>query len=144
MEADPVSQISRRPFPEEPLYIIFNLGISQNFGNPAWDSLTWPNTMSVDWVRVYQPDGEENVGCDPPDFPTKDYINRHMAAYTNANLTLWGGTEAQGGYQQDWPRNRLNPQGCSAPMSKFPGSPVQAKAKAPPRSSNVASNWNLG
>lgn len=144
MEPDTIAEISRRPFPLEPLYIIFNLGISENFGTPQWDQLTWPNTMSVDWVRVYQFEGEENIGCDPEDFPTKDYINRHMEAYTNANLTLWGGTTAQGGYGAKWPRNRLNPQGCNAPSSTEPGSPVVSKAKAPVRASGVASNWNKG
>lgn len=142
MDPDTVAQIDRRPFPEEPLYIIFNLGISQNFGTPSWDDLSWPSTMSVDWVRVYQPEGQENVGCDPPDYPTKDYINKHMEAYTNANYTLWGGTAEQGGYQADWPRNRLNPDGCSAPPSKNPGSPVTSKEPAPHRASGVASNWN--
>lgn len=144
MEPDPVSQISTRPMPAEPLYIIFNLGISQNFGNPVWDRLTWPNTMSVDWIRVYQPEGKENVGCDTEDYPTADYINKHMEAYTNPNLTLWGNTKLEGGYEQYWPRNRLNPNGCDAELSKLPGSPTSPKPKAPPRSSNVASNWNKG
>jgi hypothetical protein len=49
---------------------------------------------------VYQPKGQINVGCDPPDFPTSAYIERHMPAYTNANLTLWGNTQPEGGYEQ--------------------------------------------
>lgn len=72
------------------------------------------------------------------DFPTKDYIERHKEAYTNANLTVWGGTRNVGvscsgcpfqdnnllkplvsslqGYEQYWPRNRLydDGNGCSA------------------------------
>lgn len=141
-DPDPISQISRRSFPMEPMYIIFNLGISQNFGTPNWDLLTWPNTMSVDWVRVYQRPGEENVGCDPPDFPTAEYIERHAEAYNNANLTLWGSTAEDGGYGAFWPRNRLNPEGCDAERSIYPGSPTVEKARAVYRSSNVASNWN--
>jgi len=31
--------------------------------------------MAVDYVRVYQPKDKRNVGCDPEDFPTADYIN---------------------------------------------------------------------
>ncbi|PWN50732.1 beta-glucan synthesis-associated [Violaceomyces palustris] len=130
LDPDPVTQISRRPFPSEPMYIIFNLGISQNFGEPSWDKMEWPNIMKVDWVRVYQPEHKINIGCDPEDFPTKDYIERHMEAYTNPNLTIWGGTRGEGGYGENWPRNRLLPEGCGAPLSNIPGSPVQPYAKA--------------
>ncbi|TKY84686.1 hypothetical protein EX895_006588 [Sporisorium graminicola] len=132
LAADPVSMISDRPIPEEPMYIIFNLGISQNFGTPDWRRLRFPATMSVDWVRVYQDPDAENVGCDPPDFPTADYIERHKAAYSNANYTVWGGTAQEGGYGAYWPKNRLYPEGCAAPNSTQPGSPVQPYPQASP------------
>lgn len=32
MGANNVSMVSRRPIPEEPMYLIINLGISENFG----------------------------------------------------------------------------------------------------------------
>ena len=32
--------------------------------------------MLVDYVRVYQRNGETNIGCDPKDYPTADYIAR--------------------------------------------------------------------
>ncbi|GAC93719.1 glycoside hydrolase [Pseudozyma hubeiensis SY62] len=132
LSADPVSQISDRPIPQEPMFLIFNLGISENFGFPDWARLRWPAVMSVDWVRVYQDPDAENVGCDPPDFPTAAYIERHKAAYTNPNATTWGGTAEQGGYGALWPRNRLYPSGCSAPPSTQPGSPVQPYPQASP------------
>ncbi|KAN0060009.1 hypothetical protein ACQY0O_007982 [Thecaphora frezii] len=128
LDADPKVKISARPIPQEPLYLILNLGISQNFGTPDWRKLRWPAIMSVDWVRVYQPEGKTNVGCDPPDFPTADYINRHLEAYTNANLTVWGNTPEEGGYGAVWPRNRLNPGGCDAATSTTPGPPSKPKA----------------
>ena len=131
LEADPVSQISNRPIPEEPMYIIFNLGISQNFGTPDWEHLRFPAVMQVDWVRVYQDPDAENVGCDPKDFPTAKYIERHRAAYENANYTVWGGTAKEGGYGGVWPRNRLYPEGCAAPSSTLPGSPVKPYPQAP-------------
>lgn len=121
LAADPRVNISRRPVPQEPMYILMNLAISSGFGNIDWDNLQFPGKMLIDYVRVYQPEGQTNIGCDPDDFPTQDYINRHMPAYTNPNLTIWGGTEQQGGYQQDWPRNRLYPNGCTNPASKYPG-----------------------
>ena len=32
--------------------------------------------MRVDYVRVYQPKGNIQIGCDPADFPTMAYINQ--------------------------------------------------------------------
>ncbi|WVO15881.1 hypothetical protein L204_103546 [Cryptococcus depauperatus] len=50
--------------------------------------LQTPAEMLVDYVRVYQrPEGK--LGCDPKDRPTADYIERHLNAYSNANLTTW-------------------------------------------------------
>lgn len=77
--------------------------------------------MSVDYIRVYQPKGAHNIGCDPPDFPTAAYINTYaisykiwkfnciewaaysyLGAYTDANLTDWKS------FNQTVPKNRLN------------------------------------
>ena len=52
-----------------------NLGMSKNFGTVDFDHLTFPTKMRVDYVRVYQPTGSKNIGCDPPEFPTAAYIN---------------------------------------------------------------------
>jgi beta-glucanase (GH16 family) len=56
-------------------YLIANLGISPNFETPDFTALTFPTTMSIDWIRVYQPKNAINIGCDPKDFPTAAYIN---------------------------------------------------------------------
>jgi hypothetical protein len=45
--------------------------------------MEFPAEMLVDYVRVYQRAGETNIGCDPPDYPTADYINRHYEAYSS-------------------------------------------------------------
>ncbi|TFY74688.1 hypothetical protein EWM64_g9324 [Hericium alpestre] len=107
MAADPLTEISIRPIPQEPMYIIMNLGFSTNFAVIDFDELTFPATLLVDYVRVYQPKGQKNIGCDPEAFPTAAYINAYPEAYTNPNLTLWSGTAAEGGYQQVVPKNRL-------------------------------------
>ncbi|KAJ7630781.1 beta-glucan synthesis-associated protein [Roridomyces roridus] len=73
----------------EPLYIIANLGMSENFGTVDFEHLTFPAIMRIDYIRVYQPKGQINIGCDPSDFPTAAYINEYMEAYTNPNLTTW-------------------------------------------------------
>lgn len=57
--------------------MIMNVALSQNFQAPDWDNLEFPAQLKVDYVRVYQRDGRpDRVGCDPPDYPTYDYIER--------------------------------------------------------------------
>jgi hypothetical protein len=53
-----------------------------------------PGVMLVDYVRVYQREGQENIGCNPKDYPTADYIDRHLDAYTSACLLAHGGFAA--------------------------------------------------
>lgn len=55
-----------------------NLGLSMNFGGVIdFPDIKFPVQMLVDWVRVYQPKGATNIGCDPPDYPTQNYINTY-------------------------------------------------------------------
>lgn len=75
LAADPRVEIGPRPVPLEPMYIIFNLGISPNFGAIDFDHLTFPAKLKVDWVRVYQDPDAISYGCDPKDYPTAEYIN---------------------------------------------------------------------
>ncbi|GLB34042.1 putative beta-glucan synthesis-associated protein (SKN1) [Lyophyllum shimeji] len=97
---DPSVEISARAISQEPMYLIINLGMSKNFGKIDFQHLTFPNHLRVDYVRVYQPPNAINIGCDPPNFPTKDYINRYIEAYTNPNLTTW-----RDDYGQPFPKN---------------------------------------
>jgi len=89
MAADSRVNIGSRPIPQEPMYILLNLGMSRNFGNVDLEHLTFPTTMSVDYIRVYQDPDNINYGCDPDDFPTESYINSYPEAYANPNLTDW-------------------------------------------------------
>ncbi|KAJ7741112.1 beta-glucan synthesis-associated [Mycena metata] len=95
--------IGQRLIPVEPMSIIMNLGISHNWGNIDLSTLVFPAEMLIDYVRVYQRDGETNIGCNPPDYPTSDYINNHLEAYSNPNITQW---------QWDKPKNSLYSGGC--------------------------------
>ncbi|KAF6762241.1 glucosidase [Ephemerocybe angulata] len=99
----PLVEISARPIPQEPMYIIVNLGMSKNFGDIDFEHLTFPAVMEVDYIRVYQPSNKINIGCDPEDFPTAAYIEKHQEAYTNYNLTDWRPGNA--GYGQPFPKN---------------------------------------
>ncbi|KAH8113341.1 beta-glucan synthesis-associated [Phellopilus nigrolimitatus] len=87
--ADSRVNISARPVSQEPMYIIMNFGMSFNFAQVDLADLPFPATMLIDYVRVYQKSGSKNIGCDPKDFPTADYINTYIEAYTNPNLTTW-------------------------------------------------------
>lgn len=101
LPARPEMEIGRRLIPLEPMAIVMNLGISKQFQTIVWDEIEFPAQMKFDYVRVYQQKGSERMSCDPSDFPTKDYINRHMNAYTNPNFTVWGDTG------NSWPKNSL-------------------------------------
>ena len=50
--------------------------MSKNFGTVDLEHLTFPATMKIDYIRVYQDPSKKNIGCDPEDFPTEAYINQ--------------------------------------------------------------------
>ncbi|KAE9404833.1 glycoside hydrolase family 16 protein [Gymnopus androsaceus JB14] len=87
--ADSTTNISARSISQEPMYLITNLGLSTSFTTIDYDNLVFPAVLSIDWIRVYQKSDEKNIGCDPEDFPTADYINKYEGAYTNPNYTTW-------------------------------------------------------
>lgn len=97
----PNGNIGWRRISKEPMSIILNLGISNNWAYIDWPSIKFPATMQIDYVRVYQPKDAISVTCDPADYPTYDYIQEHLNAYSNVNLTSW---EAAG---YDYPKNIL-------------------------------------
>jgi len=78
-----VKECSRTParqIPEEPMSIVMNTAIgSWNGGKSALDGKHWPAKFFVDYVRVWQE--TENVGCNPPNYPTKKYIDNHALWY---------------------------------------------------------------
>ena len=78
MAADNLVEIGPRPVPQEPMYLIANLGMSTNFGTVDLEHLTFPATMKIDYIRVYQDPDNINYGCDPDDFPTEAYINTYV------------------------------------------------------------------
>ncbi|KIM38469.1 glycoside hydrolase family 16 protein [Hebeloma cylindrosporum] len=97
------SGVGQRLIPEEPMSIILNLGISPNWQNIDLSTMMFPAEMKVDYVRVYQRKGQTNTGCNPKEYPTTKYINDHLAAYTDVNMTVW---------QWEKPKNSLYSGGC--------------------------------
>lgn len=80
--------VGNRLVSEEPMSMILNLGFSNSWVAIDWANLKFPTIMRVDYVRIYQPEGEEMITCDPPGYETTDYIAEHMDAYTNPNFTV--------------------------------------------------------
>ncbi|KAI5961655.1 KRE6 [Candida pseudojiufengensis] len=97
----PDGNIGWRRISKEPMSIIMNLGISNNWAYIDWNTLVFPTTFHIDYVRVYQPPSQINVGCDPDDYPTYDYIQQHLDIYQNVNLTSF----EDAGYT--FPKNKL-------------------------------------
>ncbi|KAF1851860.1 glycoside hydrolase family 16 protein [Cucurbitaria berberidis CBS 394.84] len=97
----PNGNIGTRVIPEEPMAIIANFGMSNSFAAINLDEIQkdLPAVMRVDYIRIYQPENNQIVTCDPDDYPTTEYIEKHPAPYANPNLTNWAGT----GF--DWPKN---------------------------------------
>ncbi|KAF9565666.1 glycoside hydrolase family 16 protein [Agrocybe pediades] len=94
--------IGQRLISEEPMYVILNLGMSPDFQKPDFKNLKFPAKYYVDYVRIYQRRGTKNgMTCNPPNRPTTAYINRHLNAYTNVNLTTWAQAN------NTFPRNTL-------------------------------------
>ncbi|SCV04553.1 LAME_0H19350g1_1 [Lachancea meyersii CBS 8951] len=85
----PNGNIDWRLLSKEPMSVILNLGLSTNWAYIDFNSIFFPVTMSIDYVRIYQPSDAININCDPDDYPTYDYIQDHLNAYTNPNLTTW-------------------------------------------------------
>ncbi len=83
--------VGARVIPQEPLSIIANFGMSDTFAkiDAAQIAKELPAVMRIDYIRIYQDEGNTLVTCDPPGYPTTDYISKHPAPYANANLTNW-------------------------------------------------------
>jgi beta-glucanase (GH16 family) len=84
----PNGNIGQRVVPEEPLALVLNFGMSTGFAQLNLTGLAplMPATMRVDYIRIYQGDGDE-LTCDPIGYETTGYINSHPELYNNMNLT---------------------------------------------------------
>lgn len=106
------TEIQERLVPVEPMYVLFNLGLSTSFSWINWDVIqeNFPYFMLIDYVRVYQDEDKispDSLSCSPSNFPTSEYIEKHKEAYSNPKLTLWTGPREQGGYNHTFPGNIL-------------------------------------
>ncbi|KAI9738437.1 MAG: hypothetical protein M1818_005334 [Claussenomyces sp. TS43310] len=87
----PNGNIGQRVIPQEPMALVMNFGMSNSFAQVFLPNLAtlMPATMRFDYVRIYQDPNAISLTCDPPGYPTTDYIANHPEAYQNPNKTLW-------------------------------------------------------
>ena len=87
----PNGNVGRRVFPQEPMYVIANFGMSPSFSPINFTAIAdlLPATMRIDHIRIYQDPDEQSVTCDPSGYETTRYIARHRDVYNNPNLTIW-------------------------------------------------------
>ncbi|KAF3911419.1 hypothetical protein ABW20_dc0103603 [Dactylellina cionopaga] len=85
----PNGNIGQRVIPKEPMTVIFNLGMGTSFAYVEFAEIAklLPAKMRVDWIRIYQPPGKESITCDPPGYETTQYIQDHLVAFMNPNVT---------------------------------------------------------
>lgn len=95
------NNIGWRQVTKEPMALVFNLGLSETWLTIDYGSLEFPAIFEIDYIRIYQPKDEKSLTCDPPGFPTTEYINNHLSAYLNVNFTTW----EQAGFKT--PRNSI-------------------------------------
>ena len=79
-----------------------NVGMSDGFSKVDHEHLPFPSIFYIDYVRLYQPPHEHQVGCSPQNMPTQDYIERYKKAYDVWNYTSWDGP-GRGSAGYPWP-----------------------------------------
>jgi len=84
----PNGNVGQRQVSEEPMSLVLNLGFSASWTEILLPELVFPTVMFIDYVRIYQKPGQTSITCDPPGYPTTEYIANHADAYNNVNLTV--------------------------------------------------------
>ena len=51
-------------------------------------TMIFPAEFKIDYIRVYQRQGQTNTGCDPTNYPTADYISNHLEAYSSTFISF--------------------------------------------------------
>jgi hypothetical protein len=84
----PNGNVAARQVSQEPMSMVLNLGMSGSWSEILLGDLKFPTIMHIDYVRLYQEAGQTITTCDPPGYPTTEYIANHADAYNNPNLTV--------------------------------------------------------
>jgi len=76
----------KRKMPSEPATIVLNTALGSWNGGPDSTNGHLPGHMFIDYVRVWQKKDRTNVGCNPPNYPTREYIDANSELYGDPAL----------------------------------------------------------
>lgn len=107
--SNPEFYVGQRDVPTEPMSMLLNVAISDH-GVMNWNRhMTFPITMEVDYVRVYQnPAKGHTLSCDPKSHPTKVYIDANPSKF---GLPICGNSKCDDGECTSCPKD------CSGNMA---------------------------
>ncbi|KAI7281434.1 glycoside hydrolase family 16 protein [Hortaea werneckii] len=119
----PNGNVGQRIIPEEPMAVVINFGLSNNFAvlNMSGLGPLMPAHMRLDYVRIYQ-DEDGEFTCDPEGYETTEYIKNHPAPYANFNYTHWSDV----GYER--PKNTFM-DGCTAAKDSKSSSKIRREKR---------------
>ncbi|KAK2077814.1 hypothetical protein QBZ16_004662 [Prototheca wickerhamii] len=91
--------VGQRNIPVEAMYLVMNLGMSNDFTPVDLYNLPFPSTFNIDYVRVYQAPNAINVGCSPDAYPTQQWLacNRDKYIVRKQDKNRISGKCASGG-----------------------------------------------
>lgn len=115
----PINPVTMDEFLEE-FFMILNVAIGGTLGGAPDASTPWPQTMTVDYVRVYQVDGGDGtytIGGDP----VSPELGVYSESHTESELTYLNIINSA-----DWSGNYTSTDTTSAAVTAYDGSNVMA------------------
>uniref|UniRef100_A0A7S1JEU0 GH16 domain-containing protein n=1 Tax=Eutreptiella gymnastica TaxID=73025 RepID=A0A7S1JEU0_9EUGL len=74
--------VGQRQIPTEPMYLNFALWVNSQTQKPLTpDVANSPQTLEIDYVRVYQNTATQTLTCNPTAMPTSTYIEKNLLNY---------------------------------------------------------------
>lgn len=80
-------------------YLIVNVAVGGGFGGFPDETTPWPQTMEVDWIRVYQRESTEEPVETFGIFTDETPVDAGLTVGLDAQIYVWENTLAQGGIQ---------------------------------------------
>lgn len=73
--------VGERMIPNEPMAFVLTIALAPNWAGGSGGLTSLPGHFLVDYIRWYQDPSMINIGCNPPDFPTAEYIQENQHLY---------------------------------------------------------------
>jgi len=117
--SNPDFYVGQRDVPQEPMSMLLNVAISDH-GVMNWNRhMTFPISMKVDYVRVYQDASKgHTLSCDPPSHPTAQYIEENRGLF---GIPICGNDKCEDGECEACPSDCAYNIACPAqPLDEHP------------------------